>query len=254
MRDNFQSCLVVTLAYEGGLSTDKRDPGNWTGGKVGKGTLRGTYKGISAAAYPNLDIRNLTNAQISDIYRKNYWAPVNGDGLAKGVDLATFDAGVMSGPARAKKWLLASVGGADHETVKRICAKRLGFVQSLKTWVTFGRGWGSRIAAIEAKGVAWALAAVSSPKEVRTELAREKVAADNKANNQTAGAGTSGTATTAGGGDVIINPDHADQIAGWLLGGLLAAGALVTAYLIIRAIINKRRAAAYAAEAEAVAG
>ncbi|MCK9549610.1 glycosyl hydrolase 108 family protein [Aquamicrobium sp.] len=250
MRDNFQNCLAVTLAYEGGFSSDKRDPGNWTGGKVGKGTLKGTNKGISAASYPNLDIRNLTLQQISDIYRKNYWGPVNGDGLAAGVDLATFDAGVMSGPARAKTWLYASIGGADHETVKRICAKRLGFVQSLKTWVTFGRGWGTRIAAIEAKGVAWALAAVSSPKQVQAELAKEQVAADSKASKQTAGAGTSGTATTAGGGDVLINPDHADQIAGWVLGGLLAAGAAVTLFLIFRAIVNKRRAAAYAAEVE----
>ncbi len=249
MRDNFQNCLAVTLVYEGGWSDHPKDPG----GATMKGITLATYRRYFPSA-TKTQLRNISAANVEKIYRQDYWNPVNGNTLALGVDLATFDASVNSGPSRAKKWLYASIGGTDVQTVKRICAKRLGFVQSLKTWVTFGKGWTNRITAIEAKGVAWALAAVSSPKEVRTELAREKVAADNKANNQTAGAGTSGTATTAGGGDVIINPDHADQIAGWVLGGLLAAGALVTAYLIIRAIINKRRAAAYAAEAEAVAG
>ncbi len=249
MRDNFHNCLAVTLAYEGGWSDHPKDPGGATMSGITLATYRRYFPGATKT-----QLRNISAKNVEKIYRQDYWNPVNGDTLALGVDLASFDASVNSGPARAKKWLYASIGGADVETVKRICAKRLGFVQSLKTWVTFGKGWTNRIAAIEAKGVAWALAAVSSPKEVRTELVKEKVAADNKANNQTAGAGTSGTATTAGGGDVLINPDHADQIAGWVLGVLLAAGGLVTAYLIIRAIINKRRAAAYAAEAEAVAG
>lgn len=249
MRSNFDACLKVTLAYEGGWSDHPRDPG----GATMKGITLGTYRRWKPKA-TKVQLRNISSDMVATIYRADYWVPIKGDTLAAGVDLATFDAGVMSGPGRARKWLLASVGGTDAETVKRICAKRLGFVQSLKTWVTFGRGWGTRIAAIEAKGVAWALAAVSSPKQVQAELAKEKIAADSKASKQTAGAGTSGTATTAGGGDVLINTDHADQIAGWMLGGLLAAGALVTAYLIVRAIINKRRAAAYAAEAETVAG
>jgi hypothetical protein len=37
-----------------------------------------------------------------------------------------------------------------------------------------------------------------------------------------------------------------------VLGGLLAAGALVAAVLIVRAIIHHQRASAYAAEAERV--
>jgi hypothetical protein len=37
-----------------------------------------------------------------------------------------------------------------------------------------------------------------------------------------------------------------------VLGGLLAAGAVVVAILIVRAIIHRQRASAYAAEAERV--
>jgi hypothetical protein len=35
---------------------DERDPGNWTGGAIGKGELRGTKWGISAQTYPQIDI------------------------------------------------------------------------------------------------------------------------------------------------------------------------------------------------------
>lgn len=244
MRDNFHNSLAVTLAYEGGWSDHPRDPGG------------ATMRGITLATFrrwqPNAtktQLRNISDDMVAKIYRADYWDTVRGDTLAAGVDLATFDAAVNSGPARAKTWLMAAIGGTDVETVKRLCARRLGFVQALKTWATFGRGWTNRITAIEAKGVAWALAASSSQYRVKAELANEKKSADATANKQATGAGASGTATTAGGGDVLINPEHADQIAGYVLGGLLAAGAAVTIFLIYRAYVNKRRAAAYEYEA-----
>jgi lysozyme family protein len=48
---------------------------------------------------------------------------------------------------------IASIGGPDYDTVARICPKRLGFMQPLNIWKTFGRGWARRLADIEAKGV-----------------------------------------------------------------------------------------------------
>ena len=60
--DNFARCLAFTLRSEGGFTDNRADPGNWTGGQVGAGELRGTNFGISAAAYPQLDIANLTAA------------------------------------------------------------------------------------------------------------------------------------------------------------------------------------------------
>ena len=54
------SVLPFTLHHEGGLSLDRRDTGNWTGGKVGLGRLVGTKYGIAASAHPMLDIRGLT--------------------------------------------------------------------------------------------------------------------------------------------------------------------------------------------------
>lgn len=248
MRDNFNASLAVTLTYEGGWSDNPKDPG----GATMKGITLATFRRWFSKA-TKTDLRNITAENVAKIYRADYWNKVSGDGLAAGVDLATFDAGVNSGPSRALKWLMASIGGPDDQTVKKICAKRLGFMQSLVIWTTFKNGWSKRVAAIEAKGVAWALAVTSSPAVVQTKLMDEQVAAENKATKHSAGAGATGTATTAGGGDAVLNPQHADVLAGWLLGGLLAVGLVVMAVLIVRAIIHKQRARAYAAEARAMA-
>ena len=54
-----QAFDIVVLGTEKGYQNDPRDPGNWTGGAVDQGTLRGTNFGISAASYPTLDIARL---------------------------------------------------------------------------------------------------------------------------------------------------------------------------------------------------
>ncbi|HEV2501624.1 MAG TPA: glycosyl hydrolase 108 family protein [Mesorhizobium sp.] len=245
MRENFNASLKVTLAYEGGWSDHPKDPG----GATMKGITLATYRRYFPSA-TKLQLRNISADNVAKIYRQDYWQAVNGDSLEAGVDLATFDASVNSGVGRARSWLKASVGGPAHQTVKRLCAKRLGFVQSLKIWKTFGRGWGKRIAAIEAKGVAWALAASAPAATVKAKLADEQQAATKSAKTAQTSGGTAGAATAGGGGDVLVNPHHADQLAGWLIGGLLAVGAIVAIMLITRSIVHRQRAAAYAAEAE----
>ena len=53
---------------EKGFTKDPNDKGNWTGGRVGVGELKGTNMGVSAASYPHFDIENLTVDQIKKIY------------------------------------------------------------------------------------------------------------------------------------------------------------------------------------------
>ncbi len=68
---NFNDAIVKTLAKEGGAKfTDI------AGDKGGA-----TKYGISQAAYPNVDIRNLTEQQARDIYKRDYWDRVRGDDL-----------------------------------------------------------------------------------------------------------------------------------------------------------------------------
>lgn len=239
---NFDRALSLVLQYEGGFTDDRRDPGNWTGGKVGVGQLKGTKKGIAASSFPHLDIKNLTDAQIAEIYRAKYWNRVRGDELPSGIDLSTMDGGVNSGPARSVRWLQAVLGETQDgavgpitldaarkadapKTIKAHCGKRLGFVQSLAIWNTFGKGWSRRIANVEATALSWVL--------TKAELEVEaKKAADQ--------------ATKQGGGAVVVAGGGVTDQAGGITGLPLWAVALfvgaVVAVLITRIVINRQRA------------
>ncbi|MCK1345155.1 MULTISPECIES: glycosyl hydrolase 108 family protein [unclassified Bradyrhizobium] len=256
------SCLAVTLKYEGGYSNDPNDRGNWTGKKRGVGVLKGTKYGIAAHAYPNLDIKNLTLDDAESIYERDYWNPVRGESLPYGVDLATFDAGVMSGPRRGVRWLQAAVGAkqdglAGSETIAktiaangkatilRICAKRRGFVQSLSSSNFFGRGWSRRIAEVEAKAVALWLTrgAGKLTEEDRAEIYNDSIAARNKAVAHTKSAKWTWTVGVAlGGGDTILSRGPNLVVIG-IVAVLMISGVV----LWNKARHNKERALAYKA-------
>ena len=69
----FQDAIAAVLRDEGGFQKNPRDSGNWTGGRVGVGELKGTNFGISAATYPALDIEHLTCAGAIEIYYRDWW-------------------------------------------------------------------------------------------------------------------------------------------------------------------------------------
>lgn len=234
---NFQRCLNVTLPLEGGWSDNPADPG----GATMKGITIGTFRRFHPKA-TKADLKAISNDNVATIYRTDYWGPINGESLAAGVDLATFDASVNSGVGRGKAWLAASVGGSPADTVKKLCAKRLGFMQSLRIWKTFGKGWARRVADIEAKGVAWAIAIPGNAAVVKAVLEREADDAGKKAGKQATGAG--GAIVSAPVGNSAIDTGHTLIL-------FLVLVAAIAGILIWRAHINKTRAAAYIAEAAA---
>jgi lysozyme family protein len=259
MLNNFPACWRITSAYEGGYTANKADPGNWTGGKVGVGELKGTNMGISAAAFPNLDIKNLTAAQAMAIYQKKYWDAVRGDDLPAGLDLATWDYGVNSGPGRAARDLQAVVGaGVDGKigdqtvakakavngvkAIQALCAKRLGYLQHLAIWNTFKGGWSARVASVEAKAVAMFLAAApsSTPETVKAALAREATEASGKATNAQSAAAAAAT-TAAPVTAVAVQSSHV-----WYWVAAAAAAVLVGGAILIERHKHAARSAAYA--------
>ncbi len=113
---DFTSAVSLVLAHEGGFQAAHDDPGNWTGGKVGAGTLKGTKYGISAAQYPALDIANLSADDAAAIYRRDWWERL---GLARlPAPLATklLDAAVNIGPEAA----IRALQRALHASGKRV--------------------------------------------------------------------------------------------------------------------------------------
>jgi lysozyme family protein len=257
-KKNFEACMEEVFLHEGGLSMIRSDPGNWTGGKVGVGELRGTKYGIAAHAHPGVDIQNLTKAQAREIYRRQYWAPVRGDDLPAGLDLVTFDPAVNSGVRRGSQWLQKALGLHDPDgkvgpvtlqaaraadpvaTVKRACAVRMGFLQGLKTWGTFGKGWSRRVASVEAVSVRMAVEAMGG--KSRPVLLDAKAEAGAKAKTQVQAAG--GTAVTSTGGATLAD------LSSW---GLIAVG-LIALVVIINLLGRRRheldRVAAYQQAAE----
>ncbi len=165
--DVFARAFAVVIGEEGGWSAERADPGNWTGGAVGSGALRGTKFGISAAAYPTLDIAALTLAEAQAIYRRDYWDRVRGDELPPPLALLVFDAAVNNGVGRAARWLQLAAGAAPDGVIgpvtlaavaaragegDALCAeflaRRMDFMATLPTWRSFGLGWARRLCAL----------------------------------------------------------------------------------------------------------
>ena len=103
---DFNEAIVKTLAREGGA--------RFTDTTSDKGGA--TKYGISQAAYPNLDIRNLTEQQARDIYKRDYWDRVGGDNInSQAVAENIFDTAVNMGVGTASKLaqLCCDVAPAD---------------------------------------------------------------------------------------------------------------------------------------------
>lgn len=248
---NLPACLAVTLPHEGGWSDHPKDPGG------------ATMKGITLAVFrrwkpgaTKTDLRAITPVQVEQIYRVDYWNPVRGEDLPAGVDLAVFDFGVNSGVSRSSKYLQALVGTKQDgviatktlaavstrqavNVVQALCARRLSFVQGLKTFSTFGRGWSRRIADVEARGVKMALAA-SGPVRTGSVLGAEADIAKAKADAQNT-ATKAGGAAGAGSGVGL----EAMDVNLWVIAGVVVVAAVVIALVKSRANINADRAAAY---------
>ncbi len=86
---DFQRCIELILAEEGGLANHRRDPGGLTD------------NGTSQRSYPDLNIVALTKETAEAIYRRDYWNPVHDDDFPGGLDLLLLDGTVNQGPVIA---------------------------------------------------------------------------------------------------------------------------------------------------------
>lgn len=160
--DSFCKAFAFVLGAEGAWSGDPNDRGNWTGGKILDGELRGTKYGISAASYPDLDIQNLTLDQAEAIYRTDYWAKIRGDEIPPAIAMCAFDCAVNQGPTIAikllqktygtvtdgifgKKTLAAIIDSDISPTVLDFLARRAVHYAQLEQFPDYGLGWMRRL-------------------------------------------------------------------------------------------------------------
>lgn len=222
---NFARSQPHILSYEGKFSNHKDDPGGRT------------YEGITQTVWDGycenngLPQRQLTAntgswkdwAKHRDaIYRQQYWNAIKGDKLPDGVDFVVYDGAVNSGVNRSGRWLQnalrmnhidgvigeATIAAANaHPDKDRLIAaildgQRLPFLKALKTWPTFGVGWGRRVAAVKKTGQAWAEGSVGPAPTKIADAGAKGWVEDAKTPSSTAPAdaaiGTGGGATTIG--------------------------------------------------------
>src|SRR5204862_2044385 len=156
--DCYAASIRRLLLSEGGYVNHPSDPGGPTNFGI---TLRDYRRYVKADATA-ADVRAMKVEDAKAIYRAKYWNLMCGDDLPAGVDYCVFDYAVNSGTGRAPKVLQrvlgASVTGRMDDatlaatrrrdartTVQAICDERLRFLQGLKTWPVFGKGWGKRV-------------------------------------------------------------------------------------------------------------
>lgn len=171
MNAEFEMALAKVLVHEGGYSNHPKDPGG------------ATMRGVTQAVYDDYrrakgdrqrPVKQLTDEELRDIYKARYWDLVKGDQLPNGLSYVVFDGAVNSGVSRSVKWLQKALGVNQDgligpatfaamercndipSLIDRICDIRLAFLKSLRTWKTFGNGWGRRVEGVRAVGKMWA--------------------------------------------------------------------------------------------------
>lgn len=149
--DRFARAIDRVLIHEGGDADDPRDAGGRT------------RWGISQRTYPTLDIAKLTRAEAIALYRRDFWAPLQGDALPPALAFQALDAAVNHGVGRTVRWLqrlvgvrvdgqfgpltLAAIQAADQRVlIQRLLALRLDLYVEHERFAAFGRGWTRRIA------------------------------------------------------------------------------------------------------------
>lgn len=164
-------CLAQILKHEGGFVDHPSDPGGATNMGITHKTLA-RWRGIDPWwDLPRSEVKALTRSEASAIYKALYWERCKAGSLPAGVDLAVFDYAVNSGADRAVRTLQALVGVVQdgfvgpvtlvavqkrdpRALVEALCDQRMGFLQRLTHWATFGRGWTNRVADVRATALA----------------------------------------------------------------------------------------------------
>lgn len=167
---SYDEALRRLLIHEGGYSNHPSDPG----GPTNFGITIHDYRQYVKAGATAADVRAMRLDEAKAIYRAKYWDVMRCDELPAGLDYAVFDYGVNSGIGRSGKVLRrllklsdASSGVSDEviAAAKRadaaglaaaLCDERLAFLQGLKTWPVFGKGWARRVAEVRLTALAMA--------------------------------------------------------------------------------------------------
>ncbi|MDQ2079473.1 glycoside hydrolase family 108 protein [Xanthobacteraceae bacterium Astr-EGSB] len=268
---NFAAALKRVLAHEGGYSNHPKDPG----GATMKGVIQRVYDAFrDRKGLARQSVRLISDAELKDIYRRQYWGAIRGDELPSGLDYCVFDGTVNSGPGQAAKWLQRALGVAvdghiGDLTIERagaadpaalinsICDQRLAFLKRLRTWSTFGPGWGKRVTDVRRAALAMAEGAkVPAPVVLLAEETGKATEADLPASATVEGRAGEEQAKvlTSGGlfGSIVSYYQQAseflsgitglpEQVSKWVIAALAAAALAALIIVVARSLYGLAR-------------
>lgn len=157
--NTFDLVIPRLLSHEGGYSNHPSDPG----GPTNYGITITDYRLYINKNGTASDVRNLKKSQAIEIYKEKYWNKMLCDDLEAGLDYTIFDLGVNSGVGRSAEFLRKATNYSlspktitfdlvqksyDFSTahlINKINDLRMDFLQRLRTWPVFGRGWSRRV-------------------------------------------------------------------------------------------------------------
>lgn len=228
MKKNYPKAYKIMRGYEGGNVDDPND----NGGRTSRGVTQRVYNAYRAkAGKPAQDVYKATDAEVAEIFKRQYWDVSKCDELPGGIDLIVFNAAINSGPKRSYKMLQASLNrvanaqlrvegspgmitvmaannAPDHDAVVlEFGRKYQAFYRSLKDWKHFGKGWTARNKNVTKIGNAWAtgsypgpapVSLMATPEAANSNLAHMNVKARDEDIAQEAVGTGGGTGITAG--------------------------------------------------------
>lgn len=268
---NFKAALEHVLVYEGGYSNHPKDPG----GVTLEGVIQRVYDGYrkrkgkpQQALKASMRKTAAWKNERDDIYREQYWNMIRGDEMPDGIDFVVFDGAVNSGPSQSAKWLQRALGvtadgnigeatlaainaHSNHDKlVADICGRRMAFLQQLKTFKTFGKGWTARLTSVKSTGQALAsglsrsagVSAVAAPpvndasaKATSAEISEAPVSVSVGTAGTTIGTVTTGTLDTLQTTSATLEPlSEGIQIVKYIVIGITLLIAAVTLYGVWR--------------------
>lgn len=105
MDKTFEKALKFVLKWEGGYVNNPNDKG----GATNKGITQNTYNAwLQSQGKPSKDVKNITDAEVRDIYHKNYWLASGCDKMTPVFAVLCFDTAVNMGVSRANEFLKAA--------------------------------------------------------------------------------------------------------------------------------------------------
>lgn len=141
---DFEKALEFVLAREGGYVNDPDD----LGGATNKGITQSTYNSwLKSNGKASKDVKNITDAEVKEIYYKNYWLAAGCNKMTSKFAVVCFDTAVNMGVSRVDEFLKAAKW-IDLNEFYLARIRKYNEIAKNQTQRKFLNGWLNRVFAL----------------------------------------------------------------------------------------------------------